>query len=328
MPLEKILGLADAGRGEEDLKAMKIEVIVLNYNGGDLLQECLPSLVNSVKKTRHTARLVLLDNGSTDGSEVFAQTRYPEIEVARARENRLLCSYNDYLQESDCDVAILLNNDMKVEEHFIDPLVSHFEKRDDVFMATPRCLSFDGTRYEGGITQFRMHFGIFWASSRYPGHERNINRVSPTMAAGYGAFDRKKFLGLGGYDDLYLPGRLEDTDLCFRAWKKGWTLLYEPTSIVYHKGGVSFHKRFGEWGTLRINHRNAFLFTWKNIRDPFFLLSHVLLLPWRLVLALLRGQTEFVLGFFDACPLLGKALARRVRLPSSPLPDREIFSKV
>jgi len=148
------------------------------------------------------------------------------------------------------------------------------------------------------------------------------------MAAGYGAFDRQKFLVLGGYDDLYLPGRLEDSDLCFRAWKKGWTLFYEPSSIVYHKGAMAFNERFGETGTLRINHRNAFLFVWKNITDLSYLAAHFFFLPFRLLVALLRNQREFVLGFFDALPHAMKAVKRRGALPTSPVKDRVIFGKL
>jgi GT2 family glycosyltransferase len=307
---------------------MKVELVVLNYNGGALFLDCLPSLVGAVRASRHDASLVILENGSNDGSDQEAHKLFPGIRLVRARENRILCSYNDYLRSSRADVAVLLNNDIKADSGFLDPLIAHFENDPRVFMVTPKCLSFDGSRYEGGITRFRMKFGIFWASSRYPGHERDIGSLHLTLAAGYGAFDRGKFLALGGYDDLYLPGRLEDTDLCFRAWKKGWTLLYEPSSVVYHKGGVSFHKRFGESGTLRINHRNAFLFIWKNIRDPFWLLSHLILLPFRLLFALVRGQREFVLGFFDALPHLTRALERRARLEPSPISDREIFAKV
>ena len=307
---------------------MKIEVVVLNYNGGDLFLECLPSLVRAVEKSCHQVKLVILDNLSTDGSDTEAQTRFPDLRVIRSSANRVLCSYNDYLKSSDCDVAILMNNDIRVDEDFIDPLVRHFENDPQVFMVSSRCLSYEGDRFEGGITKFRMHYGIFWASSRYHGHEKDILSVHPTMAAGYGAFDRKKFLALGGYDELYLPGRLEDSDLCFRAWKKGWTLLYEPASVVYHKGGVSFHKTFGVFNTLRMNHRNAFLFVWKNISDPLYVLSHLVLLPFRLLFALLRGNMSFLLGFFDALPLLGKALSRRQALPESTLRDREIFNKV
>jgi len=307
---------------------MVVEIIILNYNGGALLLECLPSLMAAARKSGHDVRIVLLDNLSTDGSAEKAVHLHPEITLVHARENLILCSYNDYLKQSSCDIAVLLNNDIRVEEDFVDPLVTRFEEDPELFMVTPKCLSYDGSRYEGGITQFRIKYGIFWASSRYPGHEKDMNQVHPTMAAGYGAFQRRKFLELGGYDDLYLPGRLEDSDLCFRAWKRGWKLLYEPHSVVYHKGGVAFHKRFGESGTLRINHRNSFLFFWKNIRDPAFILAHFFFVPFRLIFALIRGQKEFVWGFFDALPLASKAIRRRASLEPSVISDHEAFSKV
>jgi len=307
---------------------MKVEVIILNFNGGELLLDCMPSLVSSVKKSRHDASLVILDNLSTDGSDEEIRKKFPSVKVVRARENRVLCSYNEYLESSDCEVALLLNNDIRVDEDFIDPLIRHFEEDPAVFMVTPKCMSYEGDKFEGGITRFRMKYGIFWASSRYEGYEKDIEQVHATMAAGYGAFERKKFLALGGYDDLYLPGRLEDSDICFRAWKKGWKLLYEPASVVYHKGGVSFHKKFGEFNTLKINHRNSFLFTWKNISDPVYLIPHLFFLPLRLLFALVKGNKSFVLGFFDALPLLGQALKKRSQVPVSVMTDREVFQKV
>lgn len=309
---------------------MRVEIVILNFNGGDLFLECLPSFVEAVKRSRYSPRLVVLDNGSTDGSEKEAVRRHPEIRLVYAPSNRILCSYNDYLKDSDSDIAVLMNNDIRVDPGFLDPLVSPFEGDPETFMVTSRCLNYDGSAYEGGITQFRMRYGIFWASSRFPGHESRIGFPSPTMAAGYGAFRRLQFLKLGGYDDLYLPGRLEDTDLCFRAWKRGWKLLYEPSSVIYHKGGVSFHKHFGVWKTLRINHRNSFLFIWKNLRDPVYLLTHIFLLPFRLLFALLRGQTEFLAGFLDALPLFPRALKRRkaAMLEPAVLSDRAVFEKV
>jgi len=307
---------------------MKVEIIVLNYNGGDLLLECLPSLIASAKNSKHEAKVILLDNGSRDQSDQETRERFPSVSVIHSTENKVLCSYNDYLEKADCDVAVLMNNDIRVEENFLDPLIVHFVTDSDVFMVTPKCLSYDGTRFEGGITRFRMKYGIFWASSRYDGHEQDIRHVHPTMSAGYGAFDRKKFLELGGYDELYLPGRLEDSDLCFRAWKRGWNLLYDPKSVVYHKGAVSFNKRFGESGTLKINHRNSFLFVWKNIQDPGYLVAHIILLPFRLLYALIRGQREFSAGFMEALPLLGLASKKRKTVGRSKLSDRDIFLKV
>jgi GT2 family glycosyltransferase len=176
-----------------------------------------------------------------------------------------------------------------------------------------------------------MRFGVYWSTALYPGHESSVDTPGPTMAGGFGAFDRKKFLALDGYDDLYLPGRLEDPDICLRAQNTGWKCLYAPKSVVYHQGGVSFHKRFGLRKTLVINWRNTFLFMWKNLSAPALLVS-AFWLPLRFVYSLVTLKPELFLGFLEAVPRLPQALARRKRLTQSSLPDvvgeREIFARV
>jgi GT2 family glycosyltransferase len=325
--LQKVTGLADDGCLPE--KMLSARIVVLNYNGADLLRECLPSVVEAARAAHRTTRVTLLDNASRDDSAAWTRRTLPEVDIWRARENKVLCSYNDYLKEIREEIVILLNNDMKVGSDFVDPLIEPFEKDRQVFLVTPKCLSFDGSHYEGGRTRFRMKWGIFWASCVYNGLADKINEPGLTMAAGYGAFDRAKFLELGGYDELYLPGRLEDSDLCFRAWRQGWSCHYEPKSVIFHRGGVSFHRAFGEKGTLTINHRNSFLFIWKNLRDRLMITEHILWLPLRLAFALLRGHSEFVVGFLQAIPKLGEALRKRKQDPIVPkIRDREIFSLV
>ena len=96
---------------------------------------------------------------------------------------------------------------------------------------------------------------------------------------------------------------------------------------MYHKGTESFKNRFGVNGTLVINFRNVFLFMWKNISSPLFIFEHIVLLLPRLVFACLRGQAEFVYGFFKALPLLPKAVKRRN--PENCLfTDRDMFEMV
>ena len=309
---------------------MKVEVIVLNYNGGELFIECLSSLVESVKRSRHACKLVILDNLSADGSDREAEKKFPIVEVVRASANRVLCSYNDYLYQSKCDIALLLNNDIRVDKNFIDPLIDPIEKNSEIFMVTPKCLSFEGSRYEGGRCQSRIKFGLFWSACIFPGYEREMNHPNLTMAAGFGAFDRKKFLELGGYDDLYLPGRLEDNDICFRAWRRGWKCLYEPKSVVYHKGASSFNKAFGVNKTLVLGHRNSFLFLWKNIRDTGYLLEHILFVIPRVLFACVMGKCELAMGFGEALGLFKQAWAKRreSRIEKSLRSDREIFGLV
>ncbi|HJN62593.1 MAG TPA: glycosyltransferase, partial [Candidatus Parcubacteria bacterium] len=255
----------------------------------------------------------------------FVRANFSDVEVVEAKENLVLCSYNDALRSTKDDIVILLNNDIKVKNDFVDPLIELF-KQEDVFLVSPKSYFFDG-RYEGGKSYAFMRYGIFGTDHSFKEDCEKANEKSYTFASGCGAFNREKFLELGGYDDLYLPGRLEDADLCFRAWKSGYKCYYQPESVVYHKGAESFNDNFGVSGTLVITFRNVFFFMWKNISSPLFLLEHIVLLFPRLIFACLRGQTEFVYGFLKAIPLLPQALKRR-NIDNRLLNDRDIFKIV
>ena len=288
---------------------MKVRVLVLNYNGEPLLKRYLPSLVSAVKRSSHECSLSVVDNASTDSSrQTAAQMGVGWVPM---NKNRVLCAYNEAAKQFDEDVLIFMNNDIEVEEDFIDPLIAPFQKDPDVFFVTMRCLSLGDKRYEGNKTRARVRYGVFWSSAVYPGHEKDVDKPGPTAHGGFGAFDRKKFLELGGYDDLYLPGRLEDADICLRARRKGWRCLYEPASVVYHEGGVSFHKRFGVRQTLVINWRNTYLFMVKNFSGGQLVVFFVFWLPARMAYSTLTWKPEQIVGFFRAVPLLGRAWQRR-----------------
>lgn len=309
---------------------MGSRIVILNYNGEKLLGQYLPSVLEASRQSKAPCRVTVIDNVSQDRSLEILRRDFPQVEIYRAKENRVLCSFNEYLERMSEPVALLLNNDIRVEAGFVDPLVEPFENDPDLFMVTPRCLSFDGGRYEGGRCRSQIKFGLFWSASVFPGHEKHIQQAGFTMAAGFGAFDRKKFLELGGYDDLYLPGRLEDNDLCFRAWQRGWKCFYEPRSVVYHQGAASFNERFGAKKTLMIGHRNSFLFFWKNMTDIGYWLEHFLFLLPRLFFAALTGKPELAIAFFKALPLLPQALMRRRKSGGEKKvrTDREIFAMV
>ena len=119
------------------------------------------------------------------------------------------------------------------------------------------------------------------------------------------------FVELGGFDPLYRPGYYEDMDLSYRAWMRGWTVLYEPRSRSFHKISVSMVARYGEEGKLRLLYRNHLLFTIKNIGGAAFLVGFLLLLPMRALRPLLRGDAVPLGGFLKAVPLIPQALAAR-----------------
>ena len=117
-----------------------------------------------------------------------------------------------------------------------------------------------------------------WTAPPYP---RNLY---PVFWAGGGssAFHRGKFLALGGFQDIYSPAYVEDTDLSFQAWRVGWEVLLAPDSIVYHKHRASTTRRFSRSELQSLITRNQFIFLWKNIHSWRLLLSHGFYLPWNL----------------------------------------------
>ncbi|MFQ5952905.1 MAG: glycosyltransferase [Candidatus Omnitrophota bacterium] len=295
---------------------MKINIIILNYNGEKLLPECLPSIISARKESKNNVSITVIDNESTDKSLEVLKQYALEVKVIK-HENRVFCSFNDVVEDLDDDIVILLNNDIKVEPDFVDPLAEVFQKNPDAFLVGPKALTFDKARYEGTRTKWWVDKGIFKSSSRYPGYESDIDREGYTAQAGFGAFDRKKFLELKGYDDLYLPGIIEDADLCYRAWRRGFKGYYQPKSLIYHIGRASFRSKFGNFRINKMSHRNTYLFMWKNISDGKILGQNLIYLVPRILFALLKGKPEIPLGFISALGRLPQAMRKRAKVQGS-----------
>jgi len=276
---------------------MKVEIIILNYNGSGFLKRCLPSIITASEKSRHKPRVIVLDNNSIDDSQEVVSKQFPAVFFKKAKENRVLCSFNEVAKSSDSDIMILLNNDIVVDHNFVDPLVEIFKTQENVFLSAARVYNFDGTQLEEGRTNPVISRGVFKVISKFKGYEDYLEKITYTFQAGFGAFDRKKFLELGGYDDLYLPGILEDSDLCFRAWKMGYRCFYQPKSHIYHIGKASFKKRFGNKMLLAISHRNTYYFVWKNITNKKILFQNIFFAFPRMIYAIFTLKWEIVWGF-------------------------------
>ena len=290
----------------------RTQILVLNYNGRELLAECLPSLMAAARRSPVRCGVSVIDNNSTDDSLAYLAQQWPDVEVVR-EPNRGLASFNAVLAKRDESVLLLLNNDVKLDPDAVGPMLTAFDDHNDALFAAPLCWTFDGQEYEGMRTRVRSRFGIVQGMCRVPGYEQTLGRPDLTAAAGpVLAVDRRKFLAIGGYDSLYFPGRIEDLDLGFRGWMAGWKGYYVPASVAYHRGFGSFGPAFGVDGCDRLATRNSLLFAWKNL-DGVRLLGHLTWLPVRLVRSLLSRKPGFVQAFREALGLLGKALEARRR---------------
>jgi N-acetylglucosaminyl-diphospho-decaprenol L-rhamnosyltransferase len=288
----------------------RTHLLVLNYNGRDLLAECLPSVILAASRSPVPCAVSVIDNGSNDGSVEELAMRWPAIPVIR-EPNRGLASFNQVLARLDEPVVLLLNNDVKLAPNAIGPLLRPFEANDDALFSAPLCWTFDGAEYEGMRTRVRMRFGLVQGMCRVPDHRRLAHQPDLTAAAGpVLAVDRLKFLSLGGYDPVYFPGRIEDLDLGFRGWMAGWKGYYVPESVAYHRGFGSFGPAFGQLGCDRLAARNTLIFAWKNL-SGLRLATHLAWLPVRVVHALATGRRTFLTALMEAVSRLGTVRATR-----------------
>ncbi|HEX4769418.1 MAG TPA: glycosyltransferase [Bryobacteraceae bacterium] len=304
-------------------------VVIPNWNGRDLLEKFLPSVVKALE-TNPENEIIVVDNASTDGSVEFLREYFPAVRVLALAENLGFGGgSNAGFREARNDVVVLLNNDMRVEADFLPRLLEPFE---DPLVFSVSCQIFfsdpNKIREETGLTE------TWWQSGRLRVRHRidpEVDRAFPCAYPGGGssAFDRRKFLELGGFDDLFHPFYFEDTDLGMQAWKRGWKVLYEPRSIVYHEHRGTIGRKFSPQHVHGVVKKNLVLYTWKNIHDWRMLATHF---PECAVMALFsplarRAEARALpLGVSKAFLELWQAVKARWRAKQlAVLPQRETF---
>ena len=286
------------GRGRKDdppddgerVDGSAVSVVIPTWNGREHLERNLPSLVAALGDNPGHEILVI-DNGSTDGTGEMLERQFPKVRVLALETNLGFGGgSNAGFRAARHDVVVLLNNDMRVEADFLAPLIEGF--RDPrVFAVSSQIFFTDPAkqREETGLTQ------ACWRNGRLSvGHvvDERVRDLFPTFYAGGGssAYDRRKFLALGGFDPLWEPFYLEDTDISYNAWKRGWMVLYQPRSIVHHDHRGTIGKYFSTAFIRRTLEKNHLLFAWKNLHDWRLLGSHFAWLYAGLWIRLLGGE--------------------------------------
>ncbi len=249
-------------------------IVIPNWNGRDLLEKYLPSVMAALAGNRDN-ELIVVDNGSSDGSAEFVRQGFPDVKlVALERNLGFGGGSNTGVRAAVNDIVVLLNNDMHVERGFLGPLLGDFTDA-SVFAVSCQILFSDPAkrREESGLTQGWWEEGGLRVRHRI---DEEIRDLYPCFYGGGGscAFDRRKFLELGGFDPLLEPFYLEDTDLGYQAWKRGWKVLYQPRSVVYHEHRGTIGRRFSDAQIRAVLNKNFILFAWKNIHEWRRLGSH------------------------------------------------------
>lgn len=293
---------------------MKLAIVILNWNGAQLLKDYLPAVL----RYSGNAEVYVIDNASTDDSVSQLREHFPDVHLIRNPKNLGFAGgYNSGLQKVDADVFCLLNSDVEVTPDWTLPMISLFKTRPEVAIAQPKILDLrkkDYFEYAGAGGGFIDKLGypfcrgrIFQSIEKDDGQYDDIKEVF--WATGACMFIRKAvFNALDGFDADYFAHQ-EEIDLCWRAKNHGYSVYYVGTSKVYHLGG--FTLKNSNPNKTFLNFRNSLYSITKNlpralafrliftrlILDGIAAVHFAFQLKFRHSLAILRAHFSFYRNF-------------------------------
>ena len=222
------------------MRTPTVSIIIPNCNGRAHLEDCLSSL-RALNYPSDRREIILVDNGSSDGSVEYVQESYPDVTVLQNENNMgFAAPCNRGAECSRSEYLAFLNNDTRVDPEWLNELARSIgapkAEAEQVVCVAGRIVSWDGQvmDYDGGVMNFHghgHHLGMGQAVSAASSHER------PTLFACAASMliRRDVFLEVGGFDPDYFA-YFEDVDLGWRLWLFGFQVLYCPTAVIFHPG--------------------------------------------------------------------------------------------
>lgn len=254
---------------------MKIAIVILNWNGKELLEKFLPSVITNSKE----ATIYVADNASTDNSISFVTKSFPEVKIIQNKINGGYAKgYNDALKYIDADIFCLLNSDVEVTIDWLFPVLKVFEKQPETVIIQPKILDYkDKTKFEyaGAAGGFIDKLGYPYCRGRIfntiESDKGQYNDVSDIFwASGACLFTRKSvFEELNGFDELFFA-HMEEIDFCWRAKNLGYKITYVGSSTIYHVGGATLSNANPK--KTYLNFRNSLFTLVKNAKGTIFTL--------------------------------------------------------
>jgi len=247
-----------------------LAVIILNWNGASLLKKFLPSVVSNSQIPG--VEVWVADNASADDSIAVLEKEFPEVKYLRFDKNYgFAAGYNKAMQQIECRYAVLLNSDVEVTPGWLEPLIRLMESDSTIAACMPKIKSYhkkDYFEYAGACGGFIDKYGYVFCRGRLfdeiePDTGQYDDALSVFWATGAAMMvQRQLYIDEGGLDEEFFA-HMEEIDLCWRLKNKGYSIMAEPSSTVYHIGAATLSQT-NPYKTY-LNFRNNLLMMYKNL---------------------------------------------------------------
>lgn len=247
---------------------MSLSIVILNWNGAGMLRRFLPSVIAHSPE----AEIVVADNGSTDDSLQVLAEHFPGIRTLTFDRNYGFAEgYNRAIAQVECDLCLLLNSDVRVEDGWLTPMLDYMLAHPEVAACQPKIrseLSPDSLEYAGACGGFIDSLGFPFCRGRILSTvERDEGQYDDAIPVAWATgaallIRRSVYLEAGGLDARFFAHQ-EEIDLCWRLRSRGYGIACIPQSTVYHVGGGTLPKESPRKAYL--NFRNNLFLLYKNL---------------------------------------------------------------
>ena len=248
----------------------RIAVVILNWNGAAMMQKFLPSVIQNSEE----AEVIVADNGSTDDSVEMLKQKFPSVRLILLDKNYGFAEgYDKALEQVEAEYYLLLNSDVEVTPHWLQPLLNYMDKHPEVAACQPKLLAErerDSFEYAGASGGFVDKYGYPFCRGRvFADVEKDCGQyddIAPIFwATGAALMVRSvDWHEVGGLDARFFA-HMEEIDFCWRLRSRGRGLVCVPESVVYHVGGGTLNA--GHPRKTFLNFRNNLLMLYKNLPE-------------------------------------------------------------